>query len=191
MEDCTLTDGVVWLSRPTTDDVDTIVDCCREPSVGEWTTVPVPYERAHAEKFLTDSVAPGWAAGLPTWGVRGSAESKLVGMIGLMRRDNDPSAAEIGFWLAARARGTGLMTRAVHLVCDFGFAPAHLGLIRIEWRAFVGNHASAAVARRTGFHYEGLMRLGGYQRGVRRDSWIAARLADDPATPARGWPAGV
>ncbi|MFI5780244.1 GNAT family N-acetyltransferase [Nocardia sp. NPDC051570] len=190
MDDYALTDGTVWLSRPTTDDVDTIADCCREPSVGEWTTVPVPYHREHAERFLTDIVAPGWADGLPTWAIRESAAAKPVGMIALMRRElGDPSAAEIGYWLTSRARGTGLMTRAVRLSCDFGFT--RLALARIEWRAYVGNHASAAVARRAGFRYEGLMRLGGLQRGVRRDSWIAARLAGDPDDPAPGWPADI
>ncbi|MCM6773017.1 GNAT family N-acetyltransferase [Nocardia sp. CDC159] len=192
MADCVLTDGTVWLSRPAEAEIDTIVDCCREPSIGEWTTIPVPYEREHAEKFLADVVAPGWYGGAPTWAIRESADAPLVGMIGLMRRDlGDVAAAEIGFWLASRGRGKGLMTRAAALVCDFGFAPEHLSLTRIEWRAFVGNHASAAVARRVGFRYEGLLRLGGDQRGVRRDSWIAARLADDPAGPAPGWPPGI
>ncbi|WP_024800725.1 GNAT family N-acetyltransferase [Nocardia sp. BMG51109] len=191
MADYGLCDDTVWLTRPTAADLDAIVACCREPSIGEWTTIPVPYRREHAESFLTDIVEPGWAAGRPTWGVREAADGPIVGMIGLHARIREQTGAEIGFWLAPQARGRGLMTRAVRLVCDLGFAADGLGLERIEWRAMVGNHASAAVVRRVGFRYEGLLRLGGEQRGRRRDHWVAGRLATDPAGPADGWPADV
>jgi RimJ/RimL family protein N-acetyltransferase len=66
-----------------------------------------------------------------------------------------------------------------------------MGLTRIHWRAFVGNHASAAAVRAQGFRYEGLARLGSVLRGSRRDHWMAARLNTDPPGPADGWPAGV
>ncbi len=187
MEDCVLTDDTVWLSRPVAADLDAIVDCCREPSIAEWTVVPVPYRRADAIGFLAEIVAPGWAGRSPVWAIRTAAGGPVVGMLGLDARPDD-GAAEIGFWLDAAVRGRGLMVRSVRLACDFGFAIDGLGLTRIEWRAFVGNIASAAVARRAGFHYEGYLRRAGLQRGVRRDSWIAARLRTDPAGPALDWP---
>ncbi|WP_227984503.1 GNAT family N-acetyltransferase [Nocardia spumae] len=188
MEDCVLTDHTVWLSRPIEADVDTIITCCREPSIAEWTVVPVPYLRSDALGFLAGNVDRGWAERSPVWAVRTAADGPVVGMLGL---DAGPhaGAAEIGFWLAAAARGRGLMTRAVRLACDFGFATDGLGLTRVEWRAFAGNTASAAVARRAGFHYEGCLRLAGTQRGIRRDSWIASRLRTDPPGPATDWPA--
>ncbi|RDI43509.1 GNAT family N-acetyltransferase [Nocardia mexicana] len=195
MVDTRLGDGTVWLSRPGAADVDAIVECCQEPSIGEWTTIPVPYRREHAEMFLAEIVAPGWDAGRPTWAVRESADGPVVGMVGVtgmvLHGGHESSAAEIGYWLSPRVRGRGLMTRAVRLACDFGFRSEGLAVQRIEWRAMVGNHASAAVARRTGFRYEGLLRLGGEQRGRRRDVWIAGRLATDPAGPVDGWPDGV
>ncbi|WP_280269584.1 GNAT family N-acetyltransferase [Nocardia wallacei] len=195
MTDTRLSDGTVWLSRPTDADIDTIVACCQEPSIGEWTTIPVPYRREHAEMFLAEIVAPGWAARRPTWAVRESADGPVVGMIGVTgvmhHGGQESAAAEIGFWLSPRVRGRGLATRAVRLACDYGFRSDGLGLVRIEWRAMVGNHASAAVARRTGFRYEGLLRLGAEQRGRRRDVWVAGRLATDPPGPSGGWPEGV
>jgi RimJ/RimL family protein N-acetyltransferase len=83
------------------------------------------------------------------------------------------------------------MTEAVSLVLDFAFAahPDGLNLQRVEWHAFAGNTASAAVARRAGFRFEGASRLGAVQRGARRDDWQAGLLRDDPRTPADGWPA--
>lgn len=189
MEDHPLSDTTIWLSRPTEADIDDIVACCQEPSIAEWVTIPVPYHRKNAESFLDDMVAPGWATRSPIWALRTRADGPVVGMIDLNARDE--SASEIGFWLASAQRGRGLMSRAVALVCEFGFQPAGLGLSRISWRAFVGNHASAAVVRRNGFRYEGMARLGSMQRGSRRDTWLAGRLATDPPGPAPDWPAGI
>ncbi|WP_327112260.1 GNAT family N-acetyltransferase [Nocardia sp. NBC_01730] len=177
MDHHVLSNGTVWLSAPTTNDIDTITQCCQEPSIGEWVTIPVPYRRRHAETFVEDIVGSGWAARSPTWAVRLHADGPVVGMIGLSERDE--SAAEIGFWLSPAQRSRGLMTQAVNLVCDFGFRSDGLALQRISWRAFVGNYASAAVVRRAGFRYEGRSRLGSVQRGVRRDHWLAARLSTD------------
>ncbi|GAA5099038.1 GNAT family N-acetyltransferase [Nocardia iowensis] len=182
-----LSNGTVWLSIPTADDVDAITECCQDPSIGEWVTIPVPYTRENAKTFIDDIVRPGWAGHSPTWALRLFENGPVVGMIGLGERDE--SAAEIGYWLAPAERCRGLMTQAVNLVCDYGFRPDGMALQRISWRAFVGNYASAAVARRTGFRYEGMARLGSLQRGIRRDHWLAARLPTDPPGPAEGWPA--
>lgn len=186
----TLSDGPLWLSPPTVHDIDAITACCQEPSVGRWTTMPVPYRRSDAETFVCDAVIPGWAARTPTWALRLGEHGAVRGMIGLGPSESrrDDGASEIGFWLAPELRGRGLMTRAVNLVCAAGFDPGFLGLVRIEWRALAGNHDSAAVARRAGFRYEGLLRGGTLQRGTRHDCWIASRLISDPPGPAPAWP---
>lgn len=186
MEHHALSNGTIWLSAPTAADVDAITECCQDPAIAEWVTIPVPYVRDSAVTFIDEMVVPGWAARSPTWALRLRADGPVVGMIGLSERDE--SAAEIGFWLAPAQRSRGLMTQAVDLVCEFGFRADGLALERIAWRAFVGNYASAGVARRTGFHYEGLSRLGSIQRGRRRDHWLAARLRTDPPGPADDWP---
>ncbi|OJX74395.1 GNAT family N-acetyltransferase [Leifsonia sp. 71-9] len=183
-----LTGERVVLSVPTDADVDRIAELCVDPAIAEWTTVPSPYTRDDAVSFVNGFVADGWASGrIHTWGIR--ADGALVGMIGL--NGVEDSAAEIGFWLAPEARGRGLMSEATALALDYGFAPAPegLGLQRIVWHAFAGNAASAAVARRAGFTFEGVSRLGAVHRGRRRDDWQAGLLATDPREPADGWPA--
>ncbi|MEU6187258.1 GNAT family N-acetyltransferase [Nocardia sp. NPDC047038] len=187
MEHRVLSNGTIWLSAPTADDVDAITECCQDPAIAEWVTIPVPYVRDSAVTFLEEMVVPGWAARSPTWAIRPRAGAPVVGMIGL--GEQDESAAEIGFWLAPAQRSRGLMTQAVELVCEFGFHADGLALERISWRAFVGNYASAAVVRRAGFRYEGMSRLGSIQRGRRRDHWLAARLRTDPPGPSDDWPA--
>lgn len=185
----TLSNGTVWLTPPTVHDIDAITACCQEPSVGRWTTMPVPYHRADAEKFIYDLVIPGWAARSPTWALRLGERAPVNGMIGLGPVDSrrDDAAAEVGYWLSPALRGSGLMTQAVDLVCAAAFDRAWLAMDRVEWRALIGNYASAAVARRAGFRYEGLLRGGTLQRGVRHDCWIAGRLATDPPGPAPEW----
>src|SRR4051794_41886411 len=48
----TLTDGVVTLRAHRPDDADRVVAQCRDPLMQRWTSVPVPYERRHAEEWL-------------------------------------------------------------------------------------------------------------------------------------------
>lgn len=191
MTGVTLSGDRVTLSPPEEADVDLVTEYCRDPEVQRWTTVPSPYERTDAAHFILDVVASGWATGTTaTWAIRLEPGGELRGMIGLDGITD--GAAEIGYWLAPEARGQGVMTAAVELVCDHAFAAGSrggLGLRRIVWHAFLGNIPSAMVVRRAGFRFEGVRRLGGVQRGARFDDWSASLLRDDPRAPASGWPA--
>ncbi|MFJ8895741.1 GNAT family N-acetyltransferase [Leifsonia sp. NPDC102414] len=188
-EPIVLTGSRVVLSVPGAADIDRVTELCAEPAIARWTTVPSPYVRENAETFVLDIVPAAWTSGASrTWAIRESEDGELIGMIGLDGiRDGE---AEIGFWLAPEARGRGLMTAAVALAIDHAFAPepSGLGLERLVWRAFVGNAASASVARRAGFRFEGTRRAGGVQRGVRLDDWQAALLPSDPREQADDWP---
>ena len=172
-------------------DVEAIARICRHSSIGAWTTIPVPYTKLDARQFVEVAVPQSWDSGSPTWAVRESEAGEVVGMVALHGHRDGESGAEIGFWLSPTVRGRGLMTRAVNMVCDFAFAPTGMRLTRVEWRAFVGNHASAAVAARSGFRFEGTLRGGGLQRNIRRDQWIAGRLSTDSGEQASDWPRDV
>jgi RimJ/RimL family protein N-acetyltransferase len=171
------------LSRPVDSDVDAIRDVCQDPLIQQFTTVPSPYTREDAERFVR-LVAAGWDSGAEcVWAIR-DAEG-LAGMVGLHRIKD--GAAELGYWLAPRARGRGYVTEAARTVVDFAFGP--LRLERLEWHAVVGNHASARVAQNLGFRFEGVRRKGLAGHGPRLDGWIAGLLSTDPRTPA-AWPLG-
>lgn len=177
MDPFELTDGVVLLRTPGPEDVDRIAEICQDPDVQEWTTVPSPYRREDAEGFVGGYVHDGWAKGTAcTWAVRDAADDTLVGMVGLVMEGT--GSAEIGYWLAPDRRGQGFMSRSVDLVVGAAFG--RLGLVRLSWRAFVGNGPSRRVAERAGFRVEGELRGGGVQRGVRRDEWVGTLLRDDP-----------
>lgn len=173
------------LSAPTEADIDVITRICQDPDILKWTTVPSPYSRADAEFFLGQIVGPGWESGSAlTWAIRLNGE--LIGMISLTSLDE--SMYELGYWMDRGVRGQGLMAEAVRRVADYGFEADGLNLGRIEWHAYVGNFGSASVARRSGFTYEGLLRMEGLQRGERHDSWVAGLLPDDDRTEKPGWP---
>lgn len=184
-----LTDGVVLLRPPDDDDIDVITAACQDAEIGEWVSIPAPYERKHAEWFLQNLVRPGWESGRDlVWSIRDPADDRLLGMIGL--HGVADRSAELGYWAAPWARGRGAMTRAVALVVDHAFDPAGLDFVRLQWLAYVGNWPSRRIAWRAGFRVEGTLRLHAVQRpGLRRDDWFGSLLRDDPREPNEPWPA--
>ncbi|WP_095978769.1 GNAT family N-acetyltransferase [Melittangium boletus] len=82
---------------------------------------------------------------------------------------------ELGFGLDARHQGLGLMSEAVHALCDYAFGP--LGLHRLQANHLPDNHRSAAVLHRVGFSVEGLARQSVLIDGRWRDHVLTARLA--------------
>ena len=71
---------------------------------------------------------------------------------------------EIGYWLAERHAGRGVMTRCCLAVIDYGFG--ELGLHRIQILADSLNRRSRAVAERLGFTLEGTRREDARARGA-------------------------
>lgn len=80
---------------------------------------------------------------------------QLAGTIGLSVNPLD-NGGEIGYWLAERHEGRGLVTRASAALIDVAFD--RLGLHRVQIRAAVPNERSRAVAERLGLTREGVLR---------------------------------
>jgi RimJ/RimL family protein N-acetyltransferase len=175
-----LSDERLLLRPPTLGDVDAITAACQDPEIPRWiAAIPSPYTVEDARWFVTSLAEPGWASGEDlVWAITDRETDAFFGTVGLHPRL--AGVAEVGFWLAPQARGRGIMTDAVELVCAFGFGVQ--GLQRIEWQAVVGNDASRAVAERTGFVVEATLRQRLQRhdpdhpdRMVAIDAWIGAR----------------
>lgn len=172
VEPVELSDGRLVLRAPRADDVPAITAACQDPQLQRWTTVPVPYAERHAVEFV-EYAQVGWASGsMPVWAVTLAGEDRYLG--GFDLRLDRAGMAEVGFSVAAPARGRGVGTDALRLVCRWGFQA--LGLARIEWQAYVGNDASRRIAEKVGFRVEGSCRARLVQRGRRRDAWIGGLL---------------
>lgn len=181
------------LSVPRPADADAITAACQDPAISRWTTVPSPYTRDDADSYI--ALAQRWwrEETEPAWAIRRRDREGVgayLGTVSLRLRAQPgrvPVNALIGYWMSAPARGHGYLTEAAEAVLDFGFAPEGLGLSRVEWRAIVGNTASARVAQRLGFQYEGRLRQAMSTPVGREDVWVAGLLAADDRTPSP-WP---
>lgn len=184
MQPVTLRTARLELTLPRESDVDAIFEACQDAGIQRYTPVPYPYERKHAEAYVRQ-VPKDWEAGRHvTWVIR--EDDALIGTIGIYRMDGDGNG-EIGFWMAPGSRGGGRLREAANAVIDWGFGGDGPALTRIEWRAVVGNVASAKVASALGFRYEGVLRQALANAKHRDDGWIAALLASDERMP-QPWP---
>ena len=189
------------LSVPTGDDLDRITEICQDADIQEWTFVPRNYQRSDAQFFVEQVVAKGWSEGRElNWAIReadAGASPGLVGMLGItLSGPENARTGEVGYWLAAAARGRGTMTRAVAALIDMAFDPkGPLALSALRWRCdihetshgSVPNWASWKVAWSLGFQREGQVRRFLPNDGRLHDGWIATLLPDDPREPRAPW----
>jgi RimJ/RimL family protein N-acetyltransferase len=186
MEPVRISAGTVNLRPHRDDDIDNIVDQCTDIASQRWTTIPVPYTRAHALEYVRERVRPGWErSDYLAFAIADAASDEFLGTIDLT--PSGAGAAEIGFGLRAAARGRGAMTAAVRAVAGWAFGADGLGLDVLHWRAPVGNWASRKVAWRTGFRIEGAVRGLLLARGRRYDGWIGSLRAKDRREATTPW----
>jgi RimJ/RimL family protein N-acetyltransferase len=79
---------------------------------------------------------------------------EAIGSISLEKIEGHKS--EIGYWLAEKFWGRGIMTEAVKMVTKFGFN--RLRLKRIYANVFPFNKTSMQILRRNGYRLEGIIR---------------------------------
>jgi [ribosomal protein S5]-alanine N-acetyltransferase len=85
-------------------------------------------------------------------------------------------SANLGYWVAERANGRGLATKAVGEVIPIAFG--ELGLHRLEAGTLVDNVASQRVLEKNGFEQIGIARDYLHIGGAWRDHMLFQRLAD-------------
>ncbi|MCW2782389.1 MAG: putative GCN5-related N-acetyltransferase [Marmoricola sp.] len=189
----TLTDGVVTLRAHTDDDIEGAFEQCIDPVSQQWTTVPVPYTRDDAKRFIRDAMPGGWATD-QEWAFAFSAvdpatgEARYAGTISL--RNERDGRAEIAYGSHPWVRGTGTVERALRLLLDWGFAPSSEGgrdLNTVIWLANEGNWASRKLAWRLGFSFDGTVRKWLPQRGALLNAWVGVLLREDERAPRHQW----
>lgn len=176
-----LTDGRVLLRPWAPTDAPSVAAACADADIARWTSLPSPYTPADAREFVAEWAPGQWSSGEgAVYAVVDPVTGQLYGSCGL-HLGRDQATAHLGYWTAPAARGRGLTTAAVRLLCDWTFRDR--GLTRVEWYAEVGNWASRRVAEKAGFTVEGLLRSRLRHRGQWVDSWVGARLATDSGHP--------
>ncbi len=176
-----LVDGDTSL-RPWRDgDLPALVDSGRDPDVTRWMGLPRQYRKSDARSYLMSRYDGVHAGVRAPFAIVATADGELLGSIALAHFVWEDQRGEVGYWLGARARGQGHATRAVRLICDWGFSA--LALERIELQAAVDNPASQRVAERAGFTREAVLRSRwATYSGERHDMVCFGLLAGDRST---------
>jgi len=142
----------------------------------------VPYQDVGQARAAIEGIAEDFAVRRTLrWGITLKDEDALIGQIGYnywARRDH---RAAVGFDLARKLWGRGLMTEALHAVVQFGFERMHLN--RIDADANSQNIGSLRVLTKAGFVREGLQRQQYYEDGTFHDLVIFGLLKQDYVAP--------
>ena len=163
----TLRSGALTLRQGRLEDADALTAACQDPEIPRWTTVPSPYRREDAERWL-GAVVPDAAREGTAVHLLGFEDGRLVGSFSVMEIDRGRGYGEIGYWVAAEARGRGVATRATRLLHEW--STRELGLTMLEILPHRENVASRRVAEHCGYASTGELRR--------------APRADDPGEPA-------
>jgi ribosomal-protein-serine acetyltransferase len=104
-------------------------------------------------------------------------DDRIAGMIGFTGVDWENRSTGIGYWLAARHEGKGVMTEAARTLVDHALSVWKLN--RVEIRAAAENRRSRAIPERLGFREEGTLRKAERVGGRYVDSVVYSMLAAD------------
>jgi RimJ/RimL family protein N-acetyltransferase len=157
-----LVDGDTALRPWRETDIAALVEACQDDEIVRWTRVPPHYGDADARAYLMQRYDATFAGLTAPFAIVDPGGGALLGSISLLRFAWEHARGEVGYWLGSSARGHGHATRAVRLICAWGFEA--LGLERIDLLAATGNPASLDVAERAGFTREAVLRS--YMRGT-------------------------
>jgi RimJ/RimL family protein N-acetyltransferase len=160
LDDLVLTSARLTLRPWHASDAGAVVEIMRDRSMFEFLALPDPYTRAHADAFVTKYGDEGRAAGTGIGSaVIETSTGRLVGSAALRFPSvRGSTAAAIGYWMAAAARGNGYAAESSRVLTDWAFAHS---IARVEIRCATGNVASAKSALAAGFRFEGILRADG------------------------------
>jgi RimJ/RimL family protein N-acetyltransferase len=160
-------DGTLRLRFRTDADLEAIVAAAQDPEIPRWTLVPAGYDLDDAREFAERAQTEADTGEALSLIVVDAGTDAFLGSLGVIEFDHGDRRCEIGYWLAPWARGRGVMTRAIPLLCRWLFD--ELGMMRIAAAAEPENERSLAVLERVGFKREGIARSLFENNGRRRD----------------------
>lgn len=88
------------------------------------------------------------------WGIALKESNRLIGMIDLLRFEEENDSCSFAYMLAEDQWGRGYMTEALKAVIDFGFSKMELQCIAADHLA--ENAASGGVMRKAGLVHQGI-----------------------------------
>jgi RimJ/RimL family protein N-acetyltransferase len=159
-------------------DVDDVAELITDPSTLRYTRVPEPppegfaqgwYERYERKREAGDGEAFAIVDG----------DGTFLGLALAPTIDEEAAEAELGYIVAAHARGRGVASEALRQLTAWAFEQ---GIERAYLLIDADNGASSTVAERAGYTLEGVMRSAYLKQGRRGDTQLWSRLPGDVTT---------
>ncbi len=167
-----LTDGVVTIRKFRLSDKHRMAEISNNEKIAAnlRDAFPSPYTVADAVRYITACRRQKQCLNFAI-----EYEDEYVGNIGLTRQDDVYRiSAELGYFIGEPWWNRGIATRAVNLICDYGFG--ELGLIRIYSGVISYNTASRRVLEKCGFVQEAVLRSALIKNGKIYDEYRYARV---------------
>ncbi len=168
--------GGVALRTWRSDDVSAIAAMSSDPDTVRYTSVPEKFDEDDARIWL--ALQPGRlrAGDGVAFAITEPPDDRPLGAIGV-RILHGRGIAEIGYHMAADARGRGLATAALRLLSRWALDT--LPVVRLQLTTHQDNPASQRVAQKAGYTREALLRAWADQRGTRVDLVMWSLLPGD------------
>jgi RimJ/RimL family protein N-acetyltransferase len=154
-----------------------VADLVADPEVRQFTRIEEPPPEGFARTWIDaymrarrDGSREGFAAL--------DGDDRFVGLGLAPEIDREGGELELGYIVAAQARGRGLGTEILRQLTRWAFD--ELEAQRVYLIIDVENPASARVAERCGYRLEGIMRSIHLKQGQRIDAGLWSRLPGDP-----------
>ena len=167
-----LTDGIVTIRKLRRSDSlrMALVANNERISVNLRDAFPFPYTLKDAEEFIAMCLKEK-----PTRVFGIEYEGEYVGNIGLLRQtDVYCRSAELGYFIGEPYWNKGITTRAVNLICEYGFSK--LDVVRIYSGVFEFNRPSQRVLEKCGFELEAVLKSAVCKKGRIYDEYRYARV---------------
>jgi RimJ/RimL family protein N-acetyltransferase len=154
-----------------------VAELIADPETLRFTRIPEPPPDGFAREWIA-RYERGRATGeREAFAILGG-DGAFVGIALAPVIDAEAAEAELGYMVAAHARGRGVATAALRLLTRWAFEER--GIQRAVLHIDVGNPASRRVAERAGYTLEGVLRSTYVKQGRRSDTELWSRLPTDP-----------
>lgn len=137
--------------------------------------LPYPYTEQDGKDFISAMLS---AEEYGTFAFAITVDNIVIGSIGIFRQGNiHRQTAELGYFIAEKYWGKGIMTEAVKQICEYVFANSDI--IRIYAEPFAYNIGSCRVLEKAGFQYEGTLRSNAVKNGKVIDMKMYSLLKEE------------
>ena len=158
-------------------DVSSIFKYTKSADIPRYTFVPSPNTVENIERFIKSCHLSARKGTTYVFGITEPDVDEVIGTIAILGINAVHKKAVIGYWLAKKFRGRGIMPEAIGLILKFCFK--ELKLQRVQAATLPDNVISQKLLKSCGFKYEGRHRNYFFHRKRIKDAYMYAITKED------------